>query len=196
MKKNILTLSILSASLLGITACSNNSGTSVEEHIGLFTADYVYDVSSNILANCRAKLLIEQSYLREGFSVIEVPKNTIAGDCLIVHYTGTITMLAIYPSILELNGEVLSYSFEQTEIHHIHADEGYITADSFDASYTLDDTHIIKNDSLEYEFLEGSKYTDVWYTTQWSDAAYAISSGKPINRHISGLYAFDPSVLR
>ncbi len=68
----------------------------------------------------KANLTFNYSFLGNGFNNIKFPNyNLVAGDLLKIYYTGNLFFYECYPSIVYLDGEILSYEFIKTEIINI-----------------------------------------------------------------------------
>lgn len=186
--KKVIITTIMLMSIFGMASCSNGGQKTL-----YLSANYVYGhlaISSASGDVPVASLMFDSSSLGKGFEGVEVPPETIAGDCLEIKYTGELITQETYPGTMVLNGEIKSYAFHKASVYVVHVYDGYVTKESF-KDYLLSDENVILNDQYEYKSVGDCGLSDVWFTEKWIyvDPNDSKIYGPSI-REISGLFAF------
>lgn len=188
MKKNNFLITISLIFSLGLCSCSDTKNVS-------FSINFIFEhVYSPDKGNYLAMQLFNNNYLSSGFEEVEVPNDLIAGDILNIEYTGEIFALESFPGHLILDGDIISYNFEKTDIFGIHSDDSYISVDSLKNKYILDNDYVILNESMEYISLDEFEGYDLYLSVNKSKLAKCPDGAwcEPTMYNIAGIYAYYP----
>lgn len=159
-----------------------------------FSANFVFrHIIEEESGEYLAALLFDSNYLRIG--EINYPSDLVAGDTLTIKYRGNLIIDMSYPGFVhfEGEGELISYSFKQTNIFDYTIEENKSWVDELSV-YDLDNEYVIIDKQMHYVPL--SEYTgDTVFLTEnkekraiLDDSSTCLAQRLPI----SGLYAFNP----
>lgn len=199
MKKKII-LALILTGVISLSGCGeeNESTTSSiplnykTTRIPLnFVFEHAYDSEDDVPL---ASLLYQSNYLSDDFKEIEIPQDLIAGDLLNIEYTGELIATESYPGTFYLDGEIISYNFEKTNIIEIDIKEDLLTLDNLSQYYVLENEYVILNKDYQYLKLEDYTGDKLYLSVDLSEVTINNDSHfyGPDIYHISGIYAYNP----
>lgn len=156
-----------------------------------FVFEHAYDSEDDVPL---ASLLYQSNYLSDDFNEIEIPQDLIAGDLLNIEYTGELIATESYPGTFYLDGEIISYNFEKTNIIEIDIKEDLFTLDNLSSNYVLENEYVILNKDYQYLKLEDYTGDKLYLSVDLSEVTINNDSHLygPGIYHISGIYAYNP----
>lgn len=156
-----------------------------------FVFEHVYDSKDDVPL---ASLLYQGNYLSDDFKEIEIPQDLIAGDLLNIEYTGDLIATESYPGTFYLDGDIISYNFEKTNIIEIDIKEDLLTLDNLSQYYVLENEYVILNKDYQYLKLEDYTGDKLYLSVDLSEVTINNDSYfyGPDIYHISGIYAYNP----
>ena len=150
--------------------------------------NYSYgELAINSIGNPIAELLVNNLRFGKGLESIEIPENIVAGDKIKIEYTGELYLDEAYPSLINLDGELVSYSFKYASVTKDVLT--LATLDRIMTEYDIKDKYIIINRNGEYKDLEDSTGRYIYLVTdQEREKEQLEGQGLPI----ASIFIYDP----
>ncbi len=159
-----------------------------EVHTSSFQFNYRYgEYFVGEVGNPNAELLVNNARLGKGFENVEIPQDIVSGDAISIEYTGEIEILESYPSVINLNGELVSYSFKYASV--VKDILTLSTLDRIMTEYDIKDEYIIINRNGEFKALEDCTGRYIYLVT---DPQRLKEQSNDKGLPIASIFIFDP----
>ncbi len=131
-------------------------------------------------------LLVDYGYLRGDFERIVIPNDIVAGDTITINYKGSYIVEEKYPSNIDLNGEVISYSFSYAEVISVSIERIAEMILDYDAP----NNYVILDRSGKYTTLDKYKGDTVYFV---KDQSIQTTENSPL--YVACMLAYNPRDL-
>ena len=131
-------------------------------------------------------LLVDYGYLRGDFERIVIQNDIVAGDTITINYKGSYIVEEKYPSNIDLNGEVISYSFSYAEVISVSIERIAEMILDYDAP----NNYIILDRSGKYTTLDKYKGDTVYFV---KDQSIQTTENSPL--YVACMLAYNPRDL-